>query len=73
MQSLWRASSNEIFCSKERGIVTEIDGKKTWHKTRSLSDKTKLNKVIAELKRLLSEVKNKGIQMYLKNLDATVM
>jgi len=44
--------------------------RKVWQMTRYPGDKARLNFLSAELKRLLFNDRNAGIQKYLKNLDA---
>lgn len=45
--------------------------RKTWQETRYPPDKTKLNKATKRLKEMISQTKNKGIQLYLENLSAS--
>lgn len=43
--------------------------RKTWQTHRYPSDKKKLNAITVKLKKLLEEVRNEGVQKYLRNLD----
>ena len=77
-KSAWEASPETVYikssqCSPtiREKLAEKRKAKEIWQKTRFYRDKSKLNRITAELKRLLNNDKNIGIQTYLENLDVT--
>lgn len=78
-QAAWNSTpdsseyTNSDTCSAvvKQKIIAKRKLRKQWHNTRSPLDKAKLNKAVKELKQLLHEERNRGIQNYLKDLTAT--
>ena len=68
-------SSNNYNNNISKKILDKIHEKRTirkiWQKTRTKNNKTKLNKVTKDLKRMLYEERNENIQNYLENLTPT--
>lgn len=49
-------------------IAIKRRARKKWHQTRAPQDKTRLNNLTQQLRRIIKEVKNKSINLYLKKL-----
>lgn len=52
-------------------LAEKRKARRIWQQTSFSGDKKRLNSITAKLKQLLSNDKNQGIQIYLRNLDAT--
>jgi hypothetical protein len=75
----WEATPEQKDTEKEEDCLLSIKQKtaekrrmkKAWQNSRSPNEKTRLNRITKELKRLLNNLENDFTQNYLKNLSAT--